>query len=159
MEDLRKMFESFGFTKVKTLLNSGNIVFDTEIKDVRNITQKIESVLNNLYKRDIRVIVRTVSDIQALVASDPFKGIVVASDTRLYITFLFEKPTGLKLRIPYESPKKDFKILRVTDTEAISVLSLSPGNGTIKAMDIIGKKFGKDVTTRNWNTVVKVAKV
>jgi uncharacterized protein (DUF1697 family) len=49
--------------------------------------------------------------------------------------------------------------LRVSEREVCSVLTLSPNSGTTKAMDILEKEFGKNVTTRNWNTVIKIAQL
>jgi uncharacterized protein (DUF1697 family) len=38
------------------------------------------------------------------------------------------------------------------------VMMLTADAGTVDAMEILEKEFGKDITTRNWNTVQKVAK-
>ena len=85
----------------------------------------------------------------------PFKKIKTTPQTRLYITFLSDK-TSSKLKIPYESPEKDFSILSVTKNEVISVLTLSANRSTTDVMKILEKEFGKKITTRNWNTVVKI---
>jgi uncharacterized protein (DUF1697 family) len=89
------------------------------------------------------------------VKGSPFEDVTVTSQTRLYVTFLSEKPAS-NLEIPYESPEKDFRILSVSDSEVCSVLTLTPNRGTTKAMDILEKEFGKNITTRNWNTVQKI---
>lgn len=91
-----------------------------------------------------------------MIDTNPFKNISVTPETRLYVTFLLGKPKH-NLQIPYESHEKDFKILSVSNGEVISVLTLSPKRRTPEAMTIIEKEFGKNVTTRNWNTVVKIA--
>ena len=93
-----------------------------------------------------------------MVASDPFKGITVMPRTRLYVTFLGERPKAT-LKIPYESPGRDFRILRLGDGALFSVLTLSPTHGTTDAMEILEKEFGKAITTRNWNTIGKIAAI
>ncbi|HUQ84785.1 MAG TPA: DUF1697 domain-containing protein [Candidatus Limnocylindrales bacterium] len=150
MEDLRKTFESLGFTNVKTLLNTGNVVFEGEKTNAETVEQELEKH----FGFPISVIIRTIYDIKSLVDSNPFDGIEVTEQTRLYITFLKEKNKS-KLKIPYESPELDFKILKVTEGEVISVLTLFENGQSGKGMDILEKEFGKNVTTRNWNTVVK----
>ena len=45
----------------------------------------------------------------------------------------------------------------MTDTELFSVLLVDKQMGTVEAMDIIEKAYGKNVTTRNWKTVLKLA--
>jgi hypothetical protein len=68
---------------------------------------------------------------------------------------LSEKPKS-SIRIPYESPEKDFKILSVHDGAVLSVVTLTPKRGTTEAMSILEKEFGKSITTRNWNTIAKI---
>ena len=71
------------------------------------------------------------------------------------MTFLGEKPHPRAISLPYATPQGEFRILSATPTEVFSVLDLSQGKGTPEAMAIIEKEFGANVTTRNWNTVLK----
>lgn len=155
MEALRKAFEGCGFANVKTLLVSGNVVFDASSKDTRALKQTIEAKIKRSFAMDVSVILRSLDELQALADANPFVKIKITPQTRCYVTFLSEKPTS-KLKVPYESPEKDFKILRVTNTEVCSALTLSPQRGTVDVMAILEKEFGKNVTTRNWNTVMRV---
>jgi len=155
MAELKKMFEDMKFKNIKTILASGNAVLETE-KDPA-LEQKIEEKILKTFKMEVGVIVRPVSEIQKIVDAEPFKKITVTPLTRLYVTFLKEKPKS-KLKIPYESPGKDYKILSVSDHEICSFLTLTPHHGTIDAMKILEKEFGKKITTRNWNTVLKILK-
>lgn len=155
MIDLKKALEKAKFKNVKTLLNSGNVILDSSDNNPVAVKKLIEKVIENTFGFSSSVIVRTAEQIEKLIKSDPFKSIQVTKDTRLYITFLPQKPKS-KLKIPYTSPEKNYKILKATDTEIISVLTLIPNSGTIEAMGILEKEFGKNITTRNWNTVVKM---
>lgn len=157
MEELKKAFEQMGFKNVKTLLASGNVLFDASKTGRENLSGRIEKKLETTFGHEIGVILRTFEQVRSLVTSSPFKGIEVTLQTRLYVTFLSDKPKpGIK--IPYVSPGKELRILRVSDGEVYSVLTLSPKGGTIDLMSIVEKEFGRKVTTRNWNTIVKIAK-
>jgi uncharacterized protein (DUF1697 family) len=156
MIDLKKSLESFDLTDVKTLLNSGNVVFETQEKEASLITQQIQQKLEKDFGFKIPVIIRTSEELQFLVATDPFRNITITPETRLYVTFSSEETKG-NLKIPYESSEKDFGILQVSNANICSFLILSPKRGTIDLMRFIEKEFGKKVTTRNWNTVVKLA--
>ena len=158
MAILRETLEALGYQNVKTLLNSGNVVFESDEKTIDVLAKTIEKKLEEVFNVHIPTILRTYDNIQKLIESDPFKNILVTPQTRLYITFLASKPSS-NLPIPYKSPEKDFIILQVTDTEIISVLTLSEKRGTVDAMSILEKEFGKQITTRNWNTVVKISKL
>jgi uncharacterized protein (DUF1697 family) len=157
MVDLKKMLEKMGCTEVKTILNSGNVVLDSMEKNIAVFAKKIEVQFEKTFGFDSHIIIRTLADIQALADSAPFKKIPVTEHTRLYITFLSEKPKNT-LKIPYVSPAKDFTILKASDTEICSVLVLSPATDSTKVMAVIEKEFGKNVTTRNWNTIEKLLK-
>lgn len=157
MDALRKAFESLGFQNVKTLLASGNVLFEAPATGSSTLLNTIESGLEKIFKHQIDVILRTSDDIQKMIALNPFKSIKVTPDTRLYVSLLGEKPTS-KLKIPYESADKKFRILYVTNDAVFSVLTLSPTNKTTDAMNILGKEFGKKITTRNWNTINKLVK-
>ena len=156
MAELKTVFESMKFENVKTLLASGNVLFETPEANSL-LTPQIEERLEKKYGYKIGVILRSSEQIQLLITKDPFKDITVTPETRLYVTFLSEKPTST-LKIPYETPDKNFKILSVTETEVCSVLTLTPDHKTVDLMSMIEKEYGKKVTTRNWNTVLKVYK-
>ncbi|MDQ3019876.1 MAG: DUF1697 domain-containing protein [Bacteroidota bacterium] len=156
MDDLKKLFEAIEFKNIRTVLASGNVLFETKQANTLILTKKIEENLKKKFGIEISVIVRSIEELQFLSDMNPFKEINVTPQTRLYITFLPEKPKN-KMKIPYESPDKNFKILRVTDKEIWSILTVTEGK-TVELMDIIEKEFGKKVTTRNWNTILRLLK-
>lgn len=155
MADLKKLLSTLDFADIKTVLASGNVAL-TASGDAESIAQAIEAVISSEYGFDVPVIVRHAEAIRALVNSNPFAGIEVTDQTRLYITFLGPEAKSGGLDLPYESPDLEYRILRATDGEVFSVLVLSKKGGSTKAMDILGKTYGKDITTRNWNTVKKL---
>ncbi|HVW66487.1 MAG TPA: DUF1697 domain-containing protein [Candidatus Peribacteraceae bacterium] len=155
MADLKKAMEKAGYTNVKTLLNSGNVVFDASEKKPEKVRTKLESVIEKKFGFPVPTLIRAQEEITALIALDPFKNISVNKDMRLYVTFLSEKPTST-VKIPYVSPDKSFTILRVTDHAIFSVLQLSEKFHTPDAMNVLEKEFGKNITTRNWNTIQKL---
>jgi uncharacterized protein (DUF1697 family) len=158
MGDLQKLFFELGFTDVKTLLNSGNVLFASDEPDSSVLKKKIETKLENIFGWNIDVIIRSQKDIQDIVARNPFKSVTVIPETRLYVTFFSEDPQST-LKIPYESPEKNYRILEVSQRAIFSVLTLSEKYSTTDAMKVLEKEFGKNVTTRNWNTVVKLINI
>lgn len=156
MDELTKVFKALKYTNVVPVLATGNIIFHCDEKKKDLLVKSIEEKLQKTFGHQIWVILRTDEEIKKLIVSEPFKKITVTPETRLYITFLREKPSeGLK--IPYTSPEKNFRIIGADNTVLISVLTLTPNMQTTDAMNIIEKTYGKKVTTRNWNTIVKIA--
>ena len=154
MDAQRKAFESLRFQHVTTLLASGNVRFETRSENTATLAKKIERRLATIFERDIGVIVRTIAEIQSLADAKPFKRIKVTPRTRLYVTFLSDKPKSVS-KAP-RSLAKNFEIVRVSSRDVCSVITLSANGQTTDLMAAIEKEFGRSVTTRNWNTIVRI---
>lgn len=160
MADLRAAFERMGFRNVRTVLASGNVVFDggghkPEEGDLAELTARIESDLGRVFGYPITIALRRVADLQHLVASDPFKDVVTTPDTRLYVTFL-SQPVRSGTSARPGMPEAYLRLVRITSGEVLSAITLSPGWGTSELMAYLEKGFGPGVTTRNWNTITRV---
>nr|WP_319373855.1 DUF1697 domain-containing protein [uncultured Methanobacterium sp.] len=159
MADLRDAFESMGFKNVRTLLASGNVVFDSVGENKKILAEKIESGLKKVFKRDIFVILRSIGHLKKLQSMKPFEGIELTSDIRMYVTFFPEKARPSTITVPYTtSPQKGFTILNATSMEVFSVVDLSRGKGTPELMNFLEKEYGSNLTTRSWGTVLKLLK-
>lgn len=154
MAELKALLEKAGFENIKTILASGNVIFDAEKTDVDALAKKIEVVLKKRYKRDIAVMVRTIDELKKMVAYNPFSGINATTQTRMYVTFMAEDSQGV--RIPEPAP--GFRIVRIKDRDAFCVVELSEDYGTVDSMGQLGKMFGSRITMRSWNTVQKVVR-
>jgi uncharacterized protein (DUF1697 family) len=153
MAEIKRIFESLKFKNVKTILASGNVLFESTASDPSALTLKVEKRFSEVLGREIGIVLRTFEHLQELAASEPFKSVKVTPDTRLYVTFLREQPVkGTKIK----TTDAGFRILRTTDTEIFCVLTLAGGGQTVDAMNVIEKEYGKQVTTRNWNTINKI---
>jgi uncharacterized protein (DUF1697 family) len=164
MTDLKKFLEKAGFQNVRTLLASGNVVFsqrdglpESEEENINKLLEKISTILEKKFGFSIPVLLRKFSEIEDLIKLNPFKDIKVTPQIRLYATFLPEK-LKKKTSVSYTSPDKSFKIISAEKDTIFSVLDLTKSK-TPEAMGILEKEFGKNITTRNWNTVVKISKL
>lgn len=158
MEELKRTFEALGCKDSKTVLASGNVIFTTSQIDAVVLTKKIEESLKKTFGFVITVILRTGAEMQTLIAANPFKNSTITPLTRLYVTFLSESHKST-IKTPYASPQKYFTILRITNTDVCSVVTLMPQLGTTDIMKTLEKEFGKRITTRSWNTILKIGKV
>jgi len=158
MDDLKNAFEDMCLLNVRTILAGGNVVFETGRKDIGPLGREIESGLEKAFGKRIDVMLRAMQDLKKLQESEPFAGIEAAASIRQYVTFLSGKTAPRSIKIPYSSALGEFRIIRATATEVISVLDLSKGKGTTELMSLIEKEYGSNVTTRSWNTILKVLK-
>lgn len=154
MAELRKTLGTIGCENVITLLNSGNVIFDLPKDPESQLEQRISDHLEQTFGFPIPILIRSAKYIQELFETDPFNGIEVHKDIRLYVSFLkAEAQTGLSL--PWSSDDGSFRILSDDNRSIISILDLSI-SGTPQAMDFLEKQYRKDITTRNWKTINRI---
>ncbi len=151
MADLKKLLEKAGLKEVKTVLASGNVLFEFD-GTANAAALVIMKSLAKAFNRDILVIVRTLNALRKLHESDPFRGISVTKNTRLYVTFLAEKPITKLIA----TEQSGYRVLKVTDTEMLSHLEVKDGVQTPDLMKVIDNALGKKTTMRNWNTIEKL---
>lgn len=156
MDDLRKAFESLGFKNVETVLASGNVVFEAPKETTTTLSEMIMQKLRDTFGRDILVIVRSIEDLRELEAQQPFKDTVVTPQTRLIVMLLSENT--LQPDISDLPVSEYFKIIGVYNRTICSVIGEEQGTVTVQLMSALEKKFGKQVTTRTWGTIVRILK-
>lgn len=153
MPKLKAAFESAGFTDVKTVLSSGNVVFTASRGTVSSLESKAEAAMHQQLGKSFLTIVRPVDTLRELLEKDPFKAFRIAPDAKRVVTFLRDKPSS-KPALPIELDGA--RILCLDGLEAFTVYSRTPKGPVF--MTLIEKTFGKDVTTRTWDTVAKVSR-
>ena len=153
MPALRLAFEKAGFTEVRTVLGSGNVVFSARAASDGALQRKAEAAMQEELGRTFAAIIRSIDELQALVAVDPFSKYRLPADAKRIVTFLREAPA----RAPSRLPEQDgARILQVSGREVFSSYVATPKGPVF--MSLIEKTFGQDVTTRTWDTVKKVAR-
>ncbi len=146
MADLKKELKKLELENVVTLLNSGNIIFETIDENISNLEKKISEHLEKSFGFSIPTIVRKSEMIFELLSNNPFKDVKLAKDIRLYVSFL-QKDSNTKLEPPYKSLDGSYEIIGKNEKTILSVLDLSASK-TPKAMNDLQKYFAKGITTR-----------
>ena len=153
MPELKKAFEAAGFADVKTVLSSGNVVFGARASKDAALERKAEAAMKKHFGHSFLAIVRSVEALRDLLAADPYGDFRLPPAAKRVVTFLRER-RGKKIDLPIELDGA--RILSVQGAEVFS--AYLPGPKGPVFMTLIEKTFGKDVTTRTWDTVRKVAK-
>jgi uncharacterized protein (DUF1697 family) len=152
MPDLRRAFESAGFTDVKTLLTSGNVVFDARAAGDAALQRKAEAAMTTALGRAFLTIVRSLDGLREILDADPYAAFELPAGARRVVTFLREPPRG-KLALPVEVDGARILCLRGREVFSAYV----PGPRGPVFMALIEKTLGEALTTRTWDTVKKVA--
>lgn len=158
MTELKKAFESIGFKNVAPVLASGNVVFQTSEADRAALKRQIETILTKRFKVRVLAILRTASQIQELTKSKPFPNIRLSPQLKLQMTFLAEQ-TKTKAKFPTQLSTREFRVVQISGGEICSVVNLSTNARTPELMKLLEKQFGKDITTRTWTTIEKIASI
>jgi uncharacterized protein (DUF1697 family) len=153
MPQLKGAFEAAGFTDVKTVLSSGNVVFSTTRGSESTLQRKAEAAMTKRLGHDFLTIVRPIDALREMLASDPYEAFRLAPGAKRVVTFLRGKPSS-ELALPIEL--HGARILSMKGGEIFSAYVPSPKGPVF--MTLIEKTFGKEVTTRTWDTVAKVAR-
>jgi uncharacterized protein (DUF1697 family) len=151
MPQLKRCFEKAGFSNVKTLLSSGNVAFDASGAPA-SLERRIEAAMAGALGRTFRTLVRPSAHLQRLVKADPFAVFRLPPEAKRIVTFLPATPKA-RLTLPLEHDRA--YILAVKGREVFSAYLPNPRGPVF--MSLIEKTFGKDVTTRTWDTVRKCA--
>jgi len=156
MAFLKKDLEKLGFSNINTILNSGNIIFDSN-SPFTALDFDLEIYFQKEFGFAVPVIVRNKENILDILKSTPFKNIEMNSQKRLYVSFLKEKSPAT-LEVPKVFENGSFMITGIANRSVYSVLDLSTSK-TPKAMNVLEQLFGKNITTRSWNTIERIGKL
>jgi len=152
MADLRELLGGAGYENVRTLLQSGNVVFESD-ETADALERALASLIGERFGFAVPVIVRTAEELRDVVASDPLAA--VASDPKRYaVVFLSAEPNADALgQVAARFAENHFAV-RGREIYAWNPDGLT-GSGLMQAL---GKAELAPVNTvRNWATVTKLA--
>jgi uncharacterized protein (DUF1697 family) len=153
MAELKAALEAAGFAEVKTILSSGNVVFSAVKAAGASLEQEAEAAMKRRLGREFLTIVRPIDALRELLASDPYRKFRLAAGAKRIVTFLRGRPPA-RISLPIELDGA--RILAIKGGEIFSAYVASPKGPVF--MSLIEKTFGKEQTTRTWDTVTKVAR-
>jgi uncharacterized protein (DUF1697 family) len=151
MDDLRKSFAAMGFEQVKTYIQSGNVVFKAGKASSTTLGTKIEARIVSDFGFSASVIVRTGTELGAVIAANPFLKLRGVDHEKLHVTFLSDIPAAPAL--------KKLAELTVAPDQSRCVgreifLHLPNGfSGSSLWKVPWEKELAVVTTTRNWKTV------
>ena len=155
MERLRGLFAELGHQNVRTLIASGNVVFDAGSKKPTALEAAIEKHLGKSLGYGVSTFVRTHEEIAAVVGHEPYPRSVIDKAHALWIGFLKEAPGAdaarklAALRCATDDfcvhGREVYWLRHVTSSE-----SKIAGNSVERAL-------GAALTARNITTVKKLA--
>jgi uncharacterized protein (DUF1697 family) len=153
MPDLIRAFEAAGFTRVKTVISSGNVVFDHEGAAVDELERIAEQAMTDTLGKTFATTVRPVEHLRQIVDADHHAAFKPPAQAKQLITFL-KRPHGSEVSLPLEG--EGAAICKLDGVEVYS--HYLPNDKGPLFMTMLEKTFGKQITTRTVDTVRKCIK-
>ncbi len=150
MAELKTLLKSMGFSSIKTFLASGNIVLEGGEELVLTIQKRLEQH----FGFSIPCFIIPFEKLQKLVESAPFDTVEAGKKIKHYVTFSADG-VSIPKPLPWSSGDGSFQIILQQESAVYSFIDLEKGK-TTDAMKVLEKFLGKNITTRNINTLEKI---
>jgi uncharacterized protein (DUF1697 family) len=152
MDALRALYESLALKDPQTYVQSGNVVFRTEERNLLRVGERIESAIERKFGFRPGVVLRTASELKEVIARNPFAKRRGLDPSKLAVVFFNEAPTTAACN-EVLGMRADDEEVHIAGREFY--IYFPRGMGKSKLFAAIGRKL-KSGTARNWNTVTKL---
>jgi uncharacterized protein (DUF1697 family) len=152
MAAFHSLLESLGCTGVRTLLNSGNAVFEHPGRSAARHASSIHEALLDSLGLDVAVVVHSAQQFHAAIEANTLAAL--ADDPSRLLVVFAQDPTAIRdlaVLAPLVLPPERFEI-----GSQAAYLLCSNGILESKAAAALLGKVGRACTTRNWSTVLKL---
>jgi uncharacterized protein (DUF1697 family) len=152
MRELVALLEGLGLQSVKTYIQSGNVVFQSEQSDPGQLSQAITGVIKQHYGFAPYVLILDGKALAAAMAANPFpEG--EAEPKSLHLFFMDASPRSFDADAldQVKAPNERYRLIG-----QVFYLHTPDGIGRSKLAATMGKGWGVNITARNWRTVSEV---
>ncbi len=155
MDALRALYAALHFKNVKSYIQSGNVIFESDELDMSSLARQIGAQIEQTFGFLVPIMIRTPEQFHDLLENNPFLGEKTEDIKQLYVTFLDEAPPigALDALVKFATKSEEFHL------HGKEIYLFYPnGAGRSKlSNNLIERKLGVTATTRNWRTVNKLA--
>ena len=155
-DELRRCFAAAGYDRITPVIATGNVVFGLGRKRKVPPAEALAAMLEVHFGYPLPVVLRSGVEVAAMLADDPFRGLDAARLTRFVAMLADDAPPADAL--PYPAPDAGY-LLAGRHHRDIFIAIDRDRIRTVDVMAVLDRTFRKRVTTRNWNTMEKIAAV
>jgi uncharacterized protein (DUF1697 family) len=151
MAELKRTFEAMGLSRVQTYIVSGNILFESE-EGVESLRQRIEQEIKTVFGISLTAILRTAEELKRIIENCPFASDSLSKGESIHVSLLTEALSHKQIDIL--SDKNEIDEYHIHGQEVYFLYRQSILDSRL-AKNL--QKLGGIVTSRNWNTIIKLA--
>lgn len=154
MADLRTLLTRLGYTDVRSLLQSGNLVFTGKRQAPAAIERRVEEAAATRLGLRTDFFVRTAEEWKAIVVANPFADVAERDPGHMLVMPLKDVPNAEQVR-SLQQAIVGRELVRAEGRQAYLVYPDGVGRSRLTHA-LIEKKLATRGTARNWNTVTKL---
>src|SRR5207302_10778577 len=146
---------ALGFAGARSLLQSGNLIFQGRTKSAPRLEAMLEAEARKRLALQADFFIRTADELKAVVDGNPFPREAARDPARLVVVFLKTAPDAKAvetLRAAISGPE----VIEARGRHAYIVYPMGMGRSRLTGA-LIEKKLATRGTARNWNTVLKLS--
>jgi len=155
MDDLRALVEDLGYSDVRTLLNSGNVVFGAPGDGPGAAADRIREAMAARLGITSRVVVLAADEVAAVVAENPL--VAAASNPSRLLVAVLADPADRAHLLPLA--QRDWSPEALALGGRVAYLWCPPGIAVSRLSEAVGRALGDAVTSRNWATMTRLAEL
>ncbi|WP_027058960.1 DUF1697 domain-containing protein [Mesorhizobium loti] len=156
MSDLKAMAEGLGLRNVRTLVATGNLVFEWEDTSVTALEDRLEAAFETAFGRHVDIVVRSAGDWLKLASCNPFPAESVEAGDQVAVRVMRKAVAEDAISGLQAHAAEDEKVLLVGGDIWLVFSRERPSSRLLAAAN--HKRMGIG-TSRNWNTVRKLAEM
>ena len=155
MSDLRAFVETLGFDEVRTLLQTGNLVFEGRAQSATTLERLLEDEAAKGLDLQTDFMVRTDKELATIIAQNPFPSEAKRDPSHLVVQFMKAAPSAAAVT-SLQAAIKGLETIRLIGKQLYVVYPEGIGRSKLTTR-LIESKLATRATGRNWNTVLKLA--
>lgn len=157
MADLRELYADLGMMRVRSLLQSGNVIFEAALTDLTSVKLELEAGIRSAFGLDIQILLRSSADFEYIIDCHPFSAEQLNEPRKAAVVFLSDPPDSTAVDALRENnPGREViyaagRELYIFYTDGMARSKLD--NKRIES------RLGLGASARNWNTCLKLQRL
>lgn len=150
MAELQRMCEALGLGRVRTYIQSGNVLFESD-EEREALRRRMEAQIEETFGFDVPVVLCTVDEMERIIANCPF---AAGEGESLHVALLAEAPPqeGIDRLAAVDTGSDEYRAIG----SEVYLLYRQPSHKSKLTGALLEKKLGVAATARNWQTMTRL---